>query len=119
MQDFPDADLGKAIPYGVYDITANAGWGSVGVDHDRPSFAVETLRGWWREMGNTAYPRARRLLVTADGGGSNSSRSRLWKFELQRLADECGLSVAVYHFALPARHGHRSSSQNGSYGRSG
>ncbi len=98
VQDFPDADLGKAIPYGVYDITANAGWGSVGVDHDTPSFAVETLRGWWREMGNAAYPRARRLLMTADGGGSNSSRSRLWKFELQRLADECGLSVAVCHF---------------------
>ena len=98
VHDFPDPELGKAIPYGVYDVTANAGWVSVGVDHDTAEFAVETLRRWWREMGRRAYPGAGALLVTADGGGSNSSRSRLWKLELQGLADESGLAVSVCHF---------------------
>ena len=97
VHDFPDAELGKAIPYGVYDVTANAGWVSVGVEHDTAEFAVETLRRWWREMGRRAYPGAGALLVTADGGGSNSSRSRLWKLELQGLADEAGLAVSVCH----------------------
>lgn len=98
VHDFPDAELGKAIPYGVYDLTANAGWVSVGVDHDTAEFAVETLRRWWRQMGRRAYPGAGALLVTADGGGSNASRSRLWKLELQGLADESGLAVSVCHF---------------------
>ena len=98
VHDFPDPELGKAIPYGVYDVTANAGWVSVGVDHDTAEFAVETLRRWWREMGRRTYPGAGALLVTADGGGSNASRSRLWKLELQGLADESGLAVSVCHF---------------------
>ena len=98
MHDFPDKELGKALPYGVYDLTANAGWVSVGVDHDTAEFAVETLRRWWREMGQAAYPEGERLLITADGGGSNSSRSRLWKVELQGLADTLGLRISVCHF---------------------
>jgi hypothetical protein len=97
VYDFPDKELGKAIPYGVYDITANQGWVSVGCDHDTAVFAVETLRRWWRQMGSKTYPTASELLVTADGGGSNSSRSRLWKTELQGLADETGLGVSVCH----------------------
>ena len=98
VHDFLDGDLGKAIPYGVYDLTANAGWVSVGVDHDTAEFAVATLGRWWRQMGRRAYPDARRLLVTADGGGSNGSRSRLWKLELQGLADALGLRISVGHF---------------------
>ena len=98
VHDVPDPELGKAIPYGVYDLTANAGWVSVGIDHDTAAFAVETLRRWWRQMGRPLYPDARRLLITADGGGSNSSRNRLWKLELQQLADELGLKVSVAHF---------------------
>lgn len=98
VHDFKDAALGKAIPYGVYDLAADAGWVSVGVDHDTAAFAVETLRRWWRRMGSARYPAARRLLVTADAGGSNGSRSRLWKVELQRFADETGLAVSVCHF---------------------
>ena len=98
VHDFIDRDLGKAIPYGVYDLTANAGWVSVGVDHDTAEFAVATLLRWWRQMGCHTYPDARRLLITADGGGSNGSRSRLWKFELQRLADALGLCISVCHF---------------------
>lgn len=98
VYDFIDKDLGKAIPYGVYDQTANTGWVSVGVDHDTAEFAVETLRRWWRNMGSRVYPQATRLLVTADGGGSNGSRCRLWKLELQRLASETGLGVSVCHF---------------------
>jgi DDE family transposase len=96
--DFPDAVLGKVIPYGVYDETTNTGWVSVGIDHDTAEFAVETIRRWWRHMGSQVYPRAKRLLITADGGGSNGSRCRLWKVELQRLADESGLRIAVCHF---------------------
>ena len=97
VHDFPDKERGKAIPYGVCDIGANAGWVSVGVDHDTAAFAVETLRRWWREVGQSTYCGARRLLVTADGGGSNSSRSRLWKLELQLLADELDLTISVCH----------------------
>ena len=98
VHDFPDKDLGKAIPYGIYDVTHNMGWVSVGVDHDTAAFAVETLRRWWHRMGRCVHPKARRLLVTADGGGSNSSRNRLWKWELQRFADDTGLRVSVCHF---------------------
>ena len=98
VYDFPDPEGGKALPYGVYDVTANAGWVSVGVDHDTAEFAVATLRRWWQEMGLRAYPQAEALLVTADGGGSNASRSRLWKLGLQGLADAAGLAVSVCHF---------------------
>ena len=98
VHDFIDRELGKAIPYGVYDLTANAGWVSVGVDHDTAEFAVHTVRRWWRQMGRHTYPDAKRLLITADGGGSNSSRSRLWKVELQKLADALGLCISVCHF---------------------
>jgi hypothetical protein len=98
VYDFAKKDLGKAIPYGVYDQTANAGWVSVGVDHDTAEFAVETLRRWWRNMGSQVYPGAKRLLITADGGGSNGRRSRLWKVELQGLADASGLRISVCHF---------------------
>ena len=98
VHDFIDRELGKAIPYGVYDVTRDSGWVSVGEDHDTPAFAVETLRRWWRRMGRAAYAEAKRLLITADGGGSNSSRSRLWKAELQKFADASGLCISVCHF---------------------
>ena len=98
VHDFIDKELGKAIPYGVYDLAADTGWVSVGVDHDTAEFAVESLRRWWQRMGSRAYPRAKRLLLTADGGGSNGTRCRLWKVELQRLADEIGLDISVCHF---------------------
>ena len=98
VYDFAKKDLGKVIPYGVYDQTTNAGWVSVGIDHDTAEFAVETLRRWWRKMGSKVYPRAQRLLITADGGGSNGCRCRLWKVELQRWADEIGLRISVCHF---------------------
>jgi transposase len=98
VHDFPDKELGKVIPYGVYDLAANTGWVSVGVDHDTAEFAVETLRRWWHHMGHEAYPQATRWLITADGGGSNGSRCRLWKVELQKLADELGLQLSVCHF---------------------
>ena len=91
-------DLGKALPYGISDQTTDTGWVSVGVDHDTAEFAVETLRHWWRNMGRQVYPRAERLLITADGGGSNGSRCRLWKVELQEFADETGLRISVCHF---------------------
>jgi transposase len=96
--DFPDKVLGKGLPYGVYDAATNSGWGSVGLDHDTAEFAVETVRRWWRHMGSQVYPQAKRLLITADGGGSNGSRCRLWKVELQRWADEIGLRISVCHF---------------------
>ncbi|MGL4554606.1 MAG: ISAzo13 family transposase [Gemmataceae bacterium] len=96
--DFPDEALGKAIPYGVYDLAANAGWVSIGRDHDTPAFSAETMRRWWLRMGRPLYPGASRLLVTADGGGSNGWRCRLWKTELQRLANETGLRVEVCHY---------------------
>jgi hypothetical protein len=98
VHDFPAEALGKVIPYGVYDEATNTGWVSVGIDHDTAEFAVETVRRWWRHMGSKVYPRAQRLLITADGGGSNGSRCRLWKVELQRLADEIGLHISVCHF---------------------
>jgi hypothetical protein len=98
VHDFPNKTLGKVIPYGVYDEATNTGWVSVGVDHDTAAFAVETVRRWWRHMGSQAYPRAKQLLITADGGGSNGSRCRLWKVELQRFADETGLRISVCHF---------------------
>ena len=98
VHDFPDQELGKVIPYGVYDMAANTGWVSVGVDHDTAEFAVETLRRWWHHMGHEAYPQATRLLITADGGGSNGSRCRLWKLELQKLADELGLQLRCATF---------------------
>src|SRR5512142_2553026 len=91
VYDFVKKDLGKVLPDGIYDPTTNAGWIGVGVDHDTAEFALGTLRRWWRNMGRRAYPRAKRLLITADGGGSNGSRCRLWKVGLQGLADESGL----------------------------
>jgi len=97
VHDFIDRKKGKAIPYGVYDLGRNTGWVSVGVDHDTAAFAVHTIRRWWREMGRKAYPRARSLLITADSGGSNGARVRLWKWELQKLADETGLTISVSH----------------------
>ena len=96
--DFIDKDLGKAIPYGVYDVAANAGWVNVGTGHDTAAFAVESIRRWWKAMGQAAYPHARRLLVTADAGGSNSYRTRAWKAELAAFAAETGLAVTVCHF---------------------
>jgi transposase len=98
VHDFPDKVLGKVIPDGVYDEATTTGWVSVGVDHDTAEFAVETIRRWWRHMGSKAYPRAKRLLITADGGGSNGSRCRLWKVKWQRLANQTGLRIAVCHF---------------------
>lgn len=98
VHDFPSQAAGHAIPYGVYDVGTNQGWVSVGTDHDTADFAVETIRRWWEQMGAPAYPSARELLILADGGGSNSSRSRLWKVALQRFADTSGLRVAVCHF---------------------
>jgi hypothetical protein len=97
-RDFKDKKLGKVAPYGVYDLTANEGWVSVGIDHDTAEFATESIRRWWQHMGSRVYPHARSLLVTADGGGSNSSRSRLWKVALQGLANALGLRIAVCHF---------------------
>jgi Rhodopirellula transposase DDE domain len=98
VHDFIDEKLGKAIPYGVYDVGLNNAWVSVGVDHDTAEFAVESIARWWRHMGKKAYPEATELLITADGGGSNGYRSRLWKVELQRFADRTGLTVGVSHF---------------------
>jgi hypothetical protein len=92
------AENGKIAPYGVYDLARNAGWVSVGVDHDTAEFAVESIRRWWRWMGRRSYPKAQHLLITADSGGSNGARVRLWKWELQQLADETGLEISVCHF---------------------
>ena len=98
VHDFMIPEQGKAIPYGVYDLTRNAGWVSVGINHDTATFAVRTIERWWKKMGAPLYPKARSLLITADGGGSNGSRVRLWKWELQRLATSSGLSITVSHF---------------------
>ena len=98
VHDFLIPGLGRAVPYGVYDIATNSGWVSVGVDHDTASFAADTIRRWWYSMGLPVYPGARRLLITSDAGGSNGSRVRLWKLELQRLADEISMPVSVCHF---------------------
>jgi Rhodopirellula transposase DDE domain len=98
IHDFPSDALGKAIPYGIYDMARNEAWVSVGVDHDTPAFAVASIRQWWMTMGKRAYPDAAELLVTADAGGSNGYRARAWKVELQCLADETGLHIHVCHF---------------------
>jgi transposase len=98
VHDFQDPTLGKAIPYGVYDLTNNQGWVSVGIDHDTARFAAEAIRRWWRKMGVKRFPGARKLLITADGGGSNGSRCRLWKVALQDLSDRIGLELNVCHF---------------------
>jgi hypothetical protein len=97
VHDFVIPGKGRAVPYGVYDIAANQGWVSVGIDHDTATFAVESIRRWWRRMGRTRYPAASRLLITADCGGSNGARVRLWKIELQRLANQTGLAISVAH----------------------
>jgi len=97
VHDFIDPELGKVAPYGVYDIATNQGWVSVGIDHDTAEFAVESIRRWWKEMGCPHYPRARRLLITADCGGSNGYRVRLWPLQLQKLADEVNLVIQVCH----------------------
>ena len=97
VHDFVIPELGRAAPYGVYDIAANAGWVSVGIDHDTGAFAVNAIRSWWKLMGRERYPDATTLLITADGGGSNGSRVRLWKLELQKLADELGIAITVCH----------------------
>ena len=96
--DFPDPKINKAIPYGVYDVTHNEGWVSVGIDHDTARFATATIQRWWRRMGKRRYPNAKKLLITADCGGSNSSRTRLWKVALQDLSDKLGLRLEVCHF---------------------
>jgi hypothetical protein len=98
VHDFLDPALGKAIPYGVYDLANNEGWVSVGIDHDTAEFAANAIRLWWTRMGRHRFPRARRLVITADGGGSNGPRSRLWKWALQRVADDFGLTLSVCHF---------------------
>jgi stage V sporulation protein SpoVS len=98
VYDFVDKELGRANPYGVYDLANNAGWVSVGTDHDTASFAVSTIRRWWLVMGKPFYPDAKELIITADGGGSNGSRVRLWKLELQQLSDELGIPIRVSHF---------------------
>jgi hypothetical protein len=97
VHDFLIKDLGRAVPYGIYDLAANTGWVNVGIDNDTAAFAVQTIRRWWQDVGGVRYPLAKRLLITADGGGSNGSRVRLWKRELQRLADELGISIEVRH----------------------
>jgi len=98
VYDFIIPALGRVTPYGVYDMARNAGWVNVGTDHNTAAFAVESIRRWWYAMGKTDYPQASTLLITADGGGSNGSRVRLWTLELQRLADETGVAIAVCHF---------------------
>jgi transposase len=97
VHDFLIPELGRAVPYGVYDIGENAGWVSLGIDHDTASFAVNAIRRWWQSMGHARYPKASRLVITADGGGSNGARVRLWKLELQKLADELDLAITVCH----------------------
>jgi hypothetical protein len=98
VHDFPDKKLGKAIPYGVYDLAGNEGWVSVGIDHDTAEFACASILRWWNEMGLARFPRATELMITADGGGSNSSRNRLWKKSLQGLADELEMTLKICHF---------------------
>jgi hypothetical protein len=97
VHDFVIPELGRAVPYGVYDIAGNVGWVSVGIDHDTAAFAINAIRSWWKLMGCQRYPNARSLTITADGGGSNGSRVRLWKIELQKLADELGIPITVCH----------------------
>jgi hypothetical protein len=98
VHDFQEPELGKVIPYGVYDVTNNEAWVSVGIDHDTAEFAAAAIERWWRKMGRRRFPKARKLYITADGGGSNGSRSRLWKVALQKLANRTGLTLSVSHF---------------------
>jgi hypothetical protein len=98
VHDFVDKTLGKVAPYGIYDVTTNTGWVSLGIDHDTAEFAVNAVRRWHQVVGSVRYPKANRLLITADGGGSNGSRVRLWKLELQKLADETGLTLQISHY---------------------
>jgi len=98
VHDFKDKELGKAIPYGIYDLADDSGWVNVGIDHDTAQFAVASIQGWWEHLGRQRYPDASSLTITADCGGSNGHRTRLWKTELQRLADESGLQIRVCHF---------------------
>ncbi len=98
MQDFLIPDQGKAIPYGGYDLARNEGWVRVGIDHDTARFAVHAIRRWWCVMGRPAYPDTRALLITADGGGSNGSRVRLWQWALQQFANRTGVAITVCHF---------------------
>ena len=98
VYDFIDKELGKATPYGVYDLKKNVGWVNVGIDHDTAEFAVESVRRWWNHLGHELYTKAKHLFITADGGGSNGSRNRLWKYCLQELSDESGLTIHVSHF---------------------
>lgn len=100
--DFPSKDVPRAFPYGIYDIGRNAGFVNVGTDHDTGAFAVASIRGWWRSEGRRIYPDAKSILITADGGGSNGWRLRLWKLELQKFADQTALGIGVCHF--PPRH---------------
>ena len=102
VHDFADEELGKVIPYGVYDLALNAGWVNLGIDHDTAAFAVASIERWWKQMGKQQYPHADKLLITADCGGSNGYRTRLWKVRLQRLADDIRIPISVRHF-LPAR----------------
>jgi len=97
MHDFLIKELGRAVPYGVYDLADNSGWVNLGIDHDTAAFAVHSIRRWWQELGRARYPDATRLLITADGGGSNGSRVRLWKRELQTLANEIGIDIIIHH----------------------
>ena len=96
--DFPGPDVPKAHPYGIYELKRNAGFVNVGTDHDTATFAVASIRSWWKKQGAKAYPKVKRLLITADSGGSNGARLRLWKWELQRLADDLGFPISVSHF---------------------
>ena len=107
VHDFVDDELGRANPYGVYDLGSNSAWVSVGTDHDTASFAVATIRRWWLVMGQAAYPNAKELMITADGGGSNGSRVRLWKLELQQLADELAALLLDFLFCRTGRRGKR------------
>jgi len=98
IHDFPEEELGKAVPYGVYDVGHNQGWVSVGIDHDTAEFAADSILSWWKHMGSKVYPEAAELLIMADAGGSNGNRSRLWKVGMQALADLTGLHIQVSHF---------------------
>ena len=100
VHDFPSDAVGKAIPYGVYDLVANDGFVNVGDDHDTPVFAGTTIEAWWKQVGSKRYPDARELFITADAGGSNGYRARVWKAELQRLADKLGIAIRISHFPL-------------------
>ena len=111
MHDFIDEELGKVAPYGVYDVTANEGWVSVGIDHDTAEFAVQSIRRWWLEMGRPLYPKARRLLITADCGGSNGYRVRLWRVQLQHWRTSSRLEVCAWDKLAPVN-GCRRSSEN-------